>query len=92
MKGPFKFLDTWYENTKALAFPIPVDIMVIPMVQAAPQKWWKIAGLASIFSVLGGIFGYFIGLMFFETIALPLLEMLGKTRCCGSCPFIRRSS
>lgn len=98
MKGPFKFLDTWYENTKALArhkkampalamvsfaessfFPIPVDIMVIPMVQAAPQKWWKIAGIASIFSVLGGIFGYFIGLMFFETIALPLLEMLGKT-------------
>jgi len=97
MKGPFKFLDRWYENTKALArhekampalavvsfaessfFPIPVDIMVIPMVQAAPKKWWKIAALASFFSVLGGIFGYLIGLLFFETIALPILEMLGK--------------
>lgn len=60
-------------------FPIPVDIMVIPMVQAEPKKWWKIAGLAAIFSVLGGIFGYLIGLLFFETIAEPLLEALGKT-------------
>jgi membrane protein YqaA with SNARE-associated domain len=98
MQGPFKFLDRWYENTKALArhrrampalatvsfaessfFPIPVDIMIIPMVQAAPEKWWRIAALASVFSVLGGIFGYMIGLLFFETIAQPLLEMLGKT-------------
>lgn len=98
MQGKLKFLDEWYETTKALArhrrampslaivsfaessfFPIPVDVMVIPMVQAAPQKWWKIAGLASIFSVLGGVFGYLIGMLFFETIAQPLLEMLGKT-------------
>ncbi len=98
MQGPFKFLDTWYENTKALArhkrampalavvsfaessfFPIPVDVMVIPMVQAEPKKWWKIAGWAAIFSILGGIFGYLIGLLFFETIAQPLLEALGKT-------------
>lgn len=60
-------------------FPIPVDVMVIPMVQAAPQKWWKIAGVAALFSVLGGIFGYMIGMMFFETIALPMLDALGKT-------------
>ena len=98
MQGKLKFLDDWYEKTKALArhrrampalaavsfaessfFPIPVDVMVIPMVQAAPQKWWKIASVAAIFSVLGGIFGYMIGMLFFETIAQPLLEMLGKT-------------
>jgi membrane protein YqaA with SNARE-associated domain len=60
-------------------FPIPVDVMVIPMVQAEPKKWWKIAGVAAFFSVLGGIFGYMIGLMFYETIAQPLLEALGKT-------------
>lgn len=60
-------------------FPVPVDIMVIPMVQAAPKKWWKIAGVAAFFSILGGIFGYMIGLIFFETLAQPLLEMLGKT-------------
>jgi len=60
-------------------FPIPVDLMLIPMVQASPYKWWRLALWSSFFSVLGGIFGYFIGLMFFETIAAPLLDMLGKT-------------
>ena len=53
--------------------------MLIPMVQASPEKWWRLALWSSFFSVLGGIFGYFIGMMFFETIAAPLLEMLGKT-------------
>jgi len=60
-------------------FPIPVDLMLLPMVQASPEKWWRLALWSSLFSVLGGIFGYFIGMLFFETIALPLLEMLGKT-------------
>ncbi len=60
-------------------FPVPVDVMVIPMVQASPKKWWKIAGIAAFFSVLGGIFGYMIGLIFFETLAQPLLEILGKS-------------
>jgi membrane protein YqaA with SNARE-associated domain len=60
-------------------FPIPVDVMVIPMVQASPKKWWKIASVAAFFSILGGIFGYMIGMMFYETIAQPLLEALGKT-------------
>lgn len=60
-------------------FPIPVDLMVIPMVQANHKRWWKIALNASVFSVLGGIFGYFLGLFLFDTIAQPVLEWLGKT-------------
>ena len=59
-------------------FPIPVDLMLMPMVQARPKAWWRIALLAAFFSVLGGIFGYFLGMLFFETIASPLLERLGK--------------
>jgi membrane protein YqaA with SNARE-associated domain len=59
-------------------FPIPVDIMLMPMVQARPQAWWRLAFLASLFSVLGGIFGYMLGMLFFETIAEPLLQRLGK--------------
>ena len=97
MQGKLKFLDDWYEKTKALArhrfampwlafiafiessvFPLPVDLMVIPMVQADNKKWWKIALLASIFSVLGGIAGYFLGLWFFDLLAQPILEKLGK--------------
>lgn len=59
-------------------FPLPVDLMVIPMVQANHKRWWKIALNASIFSVLGGIAGYFLGYFLFETVAQPILEALGK--------------
>lgn len=55
-------------------FPIPPDIMLIPMVLAAPSKAWKIALAATIASVLGGFFGYFIGAVLFDLIAKPLLD------------------
>jgi membrane protein YqaA with SNARE-associated domain len=60
-------------------FPIPPDLMLIPMVQAKHEAWWRYALIATIFSVLGGIAGYFIGLFFFDAIAQPILEYLGKT-------------
>lgn len=59
-------------------FPIPPDLMLIPMVQAKREAWWRYALIATIFSVLGGIAGYFIGLFFFDAIAQPILEKLGK--------------
>lgn len=59
-------------------FPIPPDVMLIPMVQAAPEKAWRLATIATIFSVLGGIFGYVLGLLLFDALALPVLESLGK--------------
>jgi len=58
-------------------FPIPPDIMLIPMVLAAPSKAWRIASVATIASVLGGYFGYIIGVFFFELIAEPLLSFYG---------------
>lgn len=58
-------------------FPIPPDIMLIPMILAAPSKAWRIAGLATLASVLGGFFGYAIGVFFFEVIAEPLLSFYG---------------
>ncbi len=58
-------------------FPIPPDIMLIPMVLAMPQKAWKIAGLATISSVIGGYFGYGIGVFFFDIIAKPILTFYG---------------
>ncbi|WP_409432713.1 YqaA family protein [Litorimonas sp. RW-G-Af-16] len=60
-------------------FPIPVDVMLIPMVQAAPERWWRLAFLTTLFSVLGGIFGYFLGLFLYELVAEPMLNALGKT-------------
>lgn len=58
-------------------FPIPPDIMLIPMVLATPKRACKIAGIATLASVLGGYFGYFIGVYGFELIARPLLEFYG---------------
>jgi len=60
-------------------FPLPVDLMVIPMVQSNRRKWLKIAMITSISSVLGGIAGYFLGLWFFDILAKPILDALGKS-------------
>ena len=46
-------------------FPIPPDVMVIPMIIAKRKDFIKIFLITTIFSVLGGILGYFIGLFFF---------------------------
>ena len=57
-------------------FPIPPDAMIIPMIVADRSKAWRIAAVASVFSVLGGFFGYLIGYLFFDAVGLPLLEFL----------------
>ena len=57
-------------------FPIPPDAMIIPMVIAKKMEYFKIFLIASIFSVLGGIFGYLIGYLFFD-LAMYLIEFYG---------------
>ena len=57
-------------------FPIPPDVMIIPMVIAKKKKYLKIFLIASIFSVLGGIFGYLIGYLFLD-LAMYLIEFYG---------------
>ena len=47
-------------------FPIPPDVMVIPMVISKRDDFFKIFSITTIFSVLGGILGYFIGAFFFD--------------------------
>ena len=57
-------------------FPIPPDVMIIPMVIAKKKNYLKIFLIASIFSVLGGIFGYMLGTIFID-IALNIIEFYG---------------
>ncbi|MGB0848076.1 MAG: YqaA family protein [Thiolinea sp.] len=57
-------------------FPIPPDVMLIPMVLAKPENWRWLALLTTITSVLGGITGYFIGFFAFETLE-PLIIQWG---------------
>ena len=54
-------------------FPIPPDVMIIPMVIARKKEYLKIFIIASIFSVLGGIFGYLIGHLFYD-LAIYVIE------------------
>jgi membrane protein YqaA with SNARE-associated domain len=59
-------------------FPIPPDVLMIPMILAAPRRAWLIALTATVASVLGGLAGYGIGFFFYESIGAPVLEALGK--------------
>ena len=58
-------------------FPIPPDILIIPMVLAARHRAWLIALVATASSVLGGIAGYAIGFYLFEAVGRPILEFYG---------------
>lgn len=55
-------------------FPIPPDLVLIPMVLSRPKKWIRIGIIATFFSVLGGVFGYFIGIFLWEFIGEPIIH------------------
>ena len=57
-------------------FPIPPDVMIIPMVVAKKKNYLKIFLIASIFSVLGGVFGYMLGASFYD-LAMNVIEFYG---------------
>lgn len=58
-------------------FPIPPDILIIPMILAAPKRAWLIATICTVSSVLGGLLGYAIGLLLFDTIGQPVMDFYG---------------
>ena len=58
-------------------FPIPPDVMIIPMVVSKKKEFINIALIATIFSVLGALFGYFIGYVFFNEIGIKIFEFYG---------------
>ena len=59
-------------------FPIPPHVIMIPMILAQPKRAWLFASIAVTASVLGGLLGYAIGALAFETIGQPILASLGK--------------
>lgn len=58
-------------------FPIPPDVLLIPMVVAKRQKWYIYATICTLTSVLGAFLGYAIGALLFQTIGQPLLAFYG---------------
>ena len=59
-------------------FPIPPDVLMIPMILARPHRAWAIALVALVASVLGGLLGYAIGAFAYEGIGQPILQAMGK--------------
>ncbi|MEZ5930653.1 MAG: YqaA family protein [Alphaproteobacteria bacterium] len=59
-------------------FPIPPDILLIPMVLAMRQRAWLIAGICTVASVIGGTAGYGIGYFLYESVGQSILEFYGK--------------
>ena len=57
-------------------FPIPPDVIIVPMVIAKKNDYLKVFLIATLFSALGGLLGYFIGLYFFE-IGMSVVEFYG---------------
>jgi len=58
-------------------FPIPPDVLLIPMILAARERAWLIAGVCTAASVVGGVFGYTIGALLFDTLGQPIVEFYG---------------
>ena len=62
---------------ESFIFPIPPDVLIIPMTIAKREEWLKIALIATICSVLGACLGYFIGYVFFNEIGIKIFELYG---------------
>ena len=60
---------------EASCFPVPPDLLLLPMGMAQPHRAWRFAAIATIGSVLGGGIGYLIGYALFNQLALPILRL-----------------
>ena len=58
-------------------FPIPPDVILVPMSLAKPRSAWTYALICTIASVLGGMLGYAIGALFYDTLGLWLINLYG---------------
>jgi membrane protein YqaA with SNARE-associated domain len=68
---PARWLVSFAESS---VFPIPPDILLIPMILARPRQAWRLAAYCTLASVMGGLLGYAIGYFLFDAIGRPILE------------------
>jgi membrane protein YqaA with SNARE-associated domain len=59
-------------------FPIPADVLFVPMAIARPRRAWRYAAVATAASVLGGVLGWYIGHYAYDGVARPILEFYGR--------------
>ena len=70
-----KFILAFISFIESFIFPIPPDVLIIPMTIAKKNEWLKIATIATLGSIIGAIFGYFIGYVFFNEIGVKIFEL-----------------
>lgn len=83
-----RFASFWlffYAVIESVFFPIPPDVLLIPLALANPRKAIRFATIAAIGSAAGGVIGYYIGFFAFEPVALPVLQW-GCQYAPSSCP------
>lgn len=62
---------------ESIIFPIPIDIFTFTLSAAHPKRWWKYGTVATVFSVLGAVFGYFLGAYLFGTFGEQMIAFYG---------------
>ena len=72
-----KYFLAFISFIESFIFPIPPDVLIIPMTIADRKKWINIASIATIGSVTGACLGYFIGYVFFNEVGLKIFELYG---------------
>ena len=63
--------------TESSFFPVPPDVMLVPMALAKPERAWFYAGICTVTSVLGGLAGYAIGALLYDSVGLWLFRLYG---------------
>ena len=62
---------------ESVILPIPIDIFTFTLSAAHPKRWWKYGTVATIFSVAGAVFGYFLGAYLFDIFGQQMIEFYG---------------
>jgi len=63
--------------SESVIFPIPPDVMLAPMAMTQPSRAWHFALITTVASVLGGLAGYLLGWLAFDSLVVPAIEWLG---------------
>ena len=70
----FRICIICYSFYRKLFFPVPPDVLLIPLVVANPKSWWKKALVCTVGSVCGAFLGYLIGVLFYETVGIAIIN------------------
>jgi membrane protein YqaA with SNARE-associated domain len=67
----------WVAFAESSFFPLPPDLLLVPMTLAQPKRAWRYAAICTVASVLGGVVGYAIGYFLLESVGRPILRFYG---------------